>query len=80
MRSGTTSGFICLRLLRIVFDNHEIELFFQAILNNQFKEIGGSDNAWIVHLWHIPKFIQELRVSLPAIVDIKNVYQLHVIT
>lgn len=55
VRRGRPAGLRRIVLRRVIFDNHKVELFFQAILDDQLQQIRRSDNPRIVHLRHIAK-------------------------
>ena len=79
VRRGRPAGLRRVVLRRVIFDNHKVELFFQAILDDQLQQIRRSDNPRIVHLRHIAKRLDQRRIVLPAVIDVQDINQFNII-
>lgn len=79
VRRGRPAGLRRVVLRRVIFDNHKVELFFQAILDDQLQQIRRSDNPLIVHLRHIAKRLDQRRIVLPAVIDVQDINQFNII-
>lgn len=79
VRRGRPAGLRRVVLRRVIFDNHKVELFFQAILDDQLQQIRRSDNPRLVHLRHIAKRLDQRRIVLPAVIDVQDINQFNII-
>ena len=79
VRRGRPAALRRVVLRRVILDNHEVKLFFQAILDDQLEQIRRGDNPRIVHLRHIAKRLNQRRIVLPAVIHVKDVHQFDIV-